>query len=326
MYDAIQQNRSFPWYKPIKLRVFMTWSILCVLAAVLSPSLLWSAEPEIVARVNGEPVTRGELQRMLADPRAQHQIKQELGGREPDAKEMNRLGLRMLIQQRLLLQEAGRRNITVTEQEIDQEVAALRRRFKDLEGFGAWMQKRGINDQSLFETVRSDLLTARARSALAEGVRLSEEEMRNYYETHSDELKADGDVRLRIIAAKDKTVAEEVLAELRKGKKFASLAKKRSSGARAAKGGDTGWIDPRTLPAPLRDAVATLKVGEIGGPLPKGEEFLIVGLVGRRPPRTKSPAEARSEIEKRLLAVKRQEAVQTWLTEQEKKSKIEVLL
>jgi hypothetical protein len=68
-----------------------------------------------------------------------------------------------------------------------------------------------------------------------------------------------------------------------------------------------------------------LKPGEVGGPFEKGPaEFLIVGLQDRRPLRAKSMAEARPEIERRLLSAKQQEAVQAWLAEQEKKSKIEV--
>jgi hypothetical protein len=70
-----------------------------------------------------------------------------------------------------------------------------------------------------------------------------------------------------------------------------------------------------------------LKVGDIGGPVQKAEgEFLLVGLEGRRPVRAKSLAAARPEIEQHLLAIKQQEAIQAWLTGQEKKSKIEVFL
>jgi hypothetical protein len=65
----------------------------------------------------------------------------------------------------------------------------------------------------------------------------------------------------------------------------------------------------------------------VGGPLQKSaDEFLIVGLEGRRPLRAKSLAEARSGIEQRLLAPKQQETIQKWLKDQEKKSKIELFL
>jgi len=324
MYFTMQHIRSPPRRKCSTVRGHLTRLILIVLAAILGPSVVWSAEPEIVARVNGEPVTRVDLQRVLTDPRSQHRIQQELGGKKPDSKELDRLGLQKLIQQRLLLQEAGRRNLTVTEQELDQAIAALRSRFKDLKDFGAWMHERNLNDQSLFEAVRAEMLTVRVRAALVEEVRVTGKQVEEYYEVHKNELKTDGDVRLRIIAVRDKSTAEKILAELKKGGNFTALARKRSVGMRAAQGGDTGWVKPHSLPPPLRNAVDALKAGEVVGPLQKDAEFLIVGLAGRRDAQTKSLAEARPEIEKRLLAGKQQETIRAWLTEQEKKSKIEL--
>jgi len=324
MHLTLQQFRSILGRSRSTVRtLLLPWSII-VLVVALGPSVAWSAESEIVARVNGDPVTRGELQRMLADPRAQHQVRQELGGKDPGKKELDRQVLQKLIKQRLLLQEASRRNLKITDQELDQAITTLRRSFKDLREFGVWMNERGFNDQSLFESVRSEMLAVRARAALVEGVRLSEAQVQEYYEANKNELKIAGDVRLRIIVVKDKAAGEDILAALRKGEDFATLARQRSMGKRAAKGGDTGWVNPQTLSPPLRKAVGTLKVGEIGGPLQKDDEILIVGLVGRRAARTKSLAEARPDIERRLLAVKQQETVQAWLTEQENKAKIEM--
>jgi parvulin-like peptidyl-prolyl isomerase len=317
-------------YSTTRLRLTRSILVLLVVGAMVAfaPRAARSAEPEVVARVNGEPVSRAELQRMLADPLTELQLQQEhgvRGVRGAESKDLERLALRMLVHRRLLLQEAARRNLAVTEAELDQAITSLRRRFKDLRDFGAWMNEQGLDDRSLFETLRAEMLATRIRAALVEGVRPAEEQVREYYETHKEELKTAGEVRLRIIAVKDKEAAEEILAELKKGGNFAGLARKRSLGMRAAQGGDTGWVAPQTLPSPLREAVGTLKAGDAVGPLQRDGDFLIVGLAGRRPERTKSLAEARSEIERRLLPAKQQEALQAWLAQQERKSKIEVL-
>ena len=188
------------------------------------------------------------------------------------------------------------------------------------------MHERSLNDQSLFEAVRAEMLTVRVRAALVEEVRVTGEQVEEYYEVHKKELKTAGEVRLRIIAVRDKASAEKILAELKKGGNFTALARKRSVGMRAAQGGDTGWVKPHSLPPPLRNAVDALKAGEVVGPLQKDAEFLIVGLAGRRGAQTKSLTEARPEIEKRLLAGKQQETIRAWLTELEKNSKIELSL
>jgi hypothetical protein len=67
-----------------------------------------------------------------------------------------------------------------------------------------------------------------------------------------------------------------------------------------------------------------MKPRDVRGPLQNGSDFLIVRLQERRRG-AKSLAEARPDIERRLVAAKRQEAVQAWLERQEKKSKIEIL-
>lgn len=313
------------------VRVLRPSLILIFLAAValvaFGPLVAKSAEPEIVARVNGDSVTRAQFERMLANPLTLRQAQQELGLQEPGSRDLERLAMRKLVYLRLLVQEAGRRNITVTQPELDQAISALRRRFGDLKDFGVWVKEQGLNDPELFETVRTDLLAERATAALVEGIRVTEEQAQGYFDAHKDDLIIGAEVRLRVIAVRDKSEAEEIVAALRKGEPFDRLARWGSMGRLAAKGGDTGWVDFHALPSPLREAAAKLEPGEVCGPLEKSkDELLIVGMQGRRPIRAKSLAEARPEIERRLLPVKQQEAVQAWLTEQENKSKIEVYL
>jgi parvulin-like peptidyl-prolyl isomerase len=308
----------------------MVISILLVagISAALGHSKAWSGEPKkVAAMVNGEPVTVVELQRMLADPVTRQQLQQELGVNESGSKEsdfLTRLALRKLTSRRLILQEARRQRIIVPEQEIDQAVLALRRRFTDIESFGIWFKERGLDERSLFDFMRDEMLISRVSAALVEGVRVSDEQVQEYYNAHREDLKKAGDVRLRIIAVRDKEAAEKIFAALQQGKSFDRLARERSKGRRAAHGGDTGWVDPGTLQPPLKEAVAALKPGEASRPLQRGEEFLIVGMMGRRSPRTKSLAEARQEIERRLLPAERQKAFQTWLAEQERNATIEV--
>jgi parvulin-like peptidyl-prolyl isomerase len=224
-----------------------------------------------------------------------------------------------------MLQEAARRNMTVTDEELDRGIASLRSRFEDLRGLGIWMKEQGLDDQTLFETIRAEMLVVRVSGALVADVRVTEEEIREYYEAHTQDLRTE-DVWIQVIAVKSRTEAEEIQKALAKREDFGRLARQRSVGLRAAQGGDVGWVDSAMLWPPMRDAVSTMKAGEAMGPLQRGEEFLIVRLHERRPGRTKTLDEARRDIERRLLAEKQQAAIQTWLAEQEKKSKIETFL
>ena len=251
----------------------------------------------LIARVNGDPVTRAEFQRMLRNPLTRSELQQERRQQDPDPKDLERLALRKVIQHRLLVQEASRRNILISTAELDKAIAALRRRFQDLESFGNWMKEQGLDDKALFDSIRGDMMAARAWGLLVEDVQITEEQAQAYYEAHKDGLAAGEEVRLRVIAVRDEGTADEILASLKKGVPFGRLARQRSEGLLAAKGGDTGWVGFGTLPEPLQKAVSSLTPGDVGGPLERGSgEFLLVGLEGRRPIPARSLADARPEI------------------------------
>jgi peptidyl-prolyl cis-trans isomerase SurA len=277
----------------------------------------------LAARVNGDPVTRAEVQRLLTDPQERRQLQQQLGTGDAPDDALRRAALRRLINRRLILQEAARRNFVVTEQEVDKAVTALRRRFDDLRTFGAWMKEQGLEEKLLFDTIRAEMLAARVRAALVDGIRITDEQVQQYYDAHADDLRTE-EVRLRLIVVKDHAAAEEILASLEKGEDFGAVARTKSIGMRARSGGDTGWVNSETLWPPLRDAVRTMKTGQAGGPLQKGVELLIVKVQARRPGRVKALGEARPEIEQRLLSAKHEAAIQAWLVEQERKSTIQI--
>jgi hypothetical protein len=87
-----------------------------------------------------------------------------------------------------------------------------------------------------------------------------------------------------------------------------------------------GWVNVRQLQEPLATAVPQLKPGDVAGPLDNGSgEFLLVGLEARRPVAAKTMAEARPEIERRLLPANQEAAVAAWLASREKQSTVEIL-
>jgi len=302
----------------------------CFLLALLSTDA-WGQTPEpqgstseIVARVNGEAISRSEFERMAANPLTLQQAQQELGIKSPDRKDLEALAMKRLVRLRLLLQEAARRKITVTQDELDQAITDLRRHFDSLKDFGTWVKEQGLNDPELFQTVRNDMLTDQVKTALTEQVSVSEKEAQQYFEAHRDDLIIGAEVRLRIIAVSTQSEADELMDSVRKGVPFDRLARQRSKGRLAASGGDTGWVNLHALPALLQEAVASLNPGEVRGPVKKAEDqFLIVGLQDRRPVLAKSVDEAQAEIHRRLLPGKQQEFLQAWLEQEEEKSTIE---
>jgi parvulin-like peptidyl-prolyl isomerase len=277
----------------------------------------------VVARVNGEPISGAEFRRMVGNPLTRQRLEQEFGERTAGPDELERLALRRLIQRRLMLQEAARRNLTVTDKELDTGIAGLRRRFDDLKSFGQWMRDQELDDRSLLATIGEEMLTARVAGALVADVRCTEAEIDEYYRAHTDDLRID-EIWIQVIVVSDRSTAEAIQRGLKTGEDFGRLAQRLSLGRRAKEGGDVGWVNAATLWPPMRDLVSTLKPGEAIGPLERGEEFLIVRLHQRRQGRAKTIEEARRDITSLLLAQKQHATLQAWMAEQEKRATIEV--
>jgi len=323
-------NTSPPWPEGSVLRQISRGGLLPSLAVMVALTVAvmalvdpWSSqqdEPAIAARINGEAVTYADLHRVSVDLSELRAIRASA----PDAdggEELERAAVQALVQRRLMLQEAARRGLSVSDDELDAAITELRRRFGDLQAFGAWIDARGLDDRSLLETVRADILVRKLTNALTADATVTAEQIKDYYLAHPNEIAIGTRVRVGVIALPSHEASTEVLEELGNGASFSQVARERS----VAPGVFTDWVDPATLPLPLRQAVDDLQEGEVYGPIQKAEdEFLIVGMAGRRPVLAESLAVATPEIERRLLSIARKVKITRWLQEQEAQAEIEI--
>jgi foldase protein PrsA len=283
--------------------------------------------PDIVARVNGEPVTRAEWQRTLTDPRTRSLYQREQSTQQVDSQAYGRWVLQRLIVKHLTLQEAARRQFVVSEAELDEAVQAWKASYKGgPKGLQKYLRSRGLDETALRETLRTDMLVARVTSEVIKDVRLTDRQLRAYYEKNKAELQLPEEVLLKVISVKDKAAAEGIVASLRKGEPFENVAREVSTEPRASLLSNGRWIAVNAMPPALREPVAALKAGENTEVLKGGSEYYVVRLEDRRPARAQTLAEAQPQIEQRLLPEKQKEALQAWLRKQEKKAKIEVLV
>ena len=92
--------------------------------------------------------------------------------------------------------------------------------------------------------------------------------------------------------------AQQVLALARSGKDFSELAKQYSQDPGSARnGGDLGWADRSSFVAPFADALFSMSVGEIRGPVKTQFGYHIIRLDEIQAGKGKSFEEARGELE-----------------------------
>ena len=142
---------------------------------------------------------------------------------------------------------------------------ALIRQLVDGELLRAEAERRGLAEDP---EVKAELARARAailRAVLAERIvraATTEEKLRAAYEERvKDPAARREEAKLRHILVDSEEAARAVIAELEKGADFAALAKERSSGPSAAKGGDLGWVAEERLVPEFAKAAFALEPG-----------------------------------------------------------------
>ena len=168
-----------------------------------------TAVPNIVARVNGEPITRAEWQRTLTDPRTRALYQRENGskqsvistGKQADSQAYGRWVLQKLIVKHLALQEAARRKFVISDAELDKSVEAWKASYKGgPKGAQKYIKARGLDEAALREILRNDMLVARVTSDIIKDVKVTDKQVRAYYDTHKAELQVPEEVLLKVIS------------------------------------------------------------------------------------------------------------------------------
>jgi parvulin-like peptidyl-prolyl isomerase len=155
--------------------------------------------------------------------------------------------------------------------------------------------ERGLNtDERILnrlERIKRREMTRLLKAELRKRIRISEEEMRLYYQEKG--LASRQEVKSRHIMVRTKEEAEEILGALKDGADFAQLARERSlDKVSAERGGDLGYWREGAVRGPTAWKIFSMEVGQISEPFkdPQGHYHVIevldkhpIGFEGLRP-------------------------------------------
>ena len=114
--------------------------------------------------------------------------------------------------------------------------------------------------------------------------------------------------------------AKKIAGQLKKGAKFAKIAKAQSKDPGSKNnGGDLGWAVPSNFVQPFAEAVSKLKKGEISAPVQTQYGWHIIKLEDTRELKVPTFEEMKPNLEKRL----QQQAIQKEIEDMRSKAKIE---
>jgi peptidyl-prolyl cis-trans isomerase C len=151
--------------------------------------------------VNGKVITNDDFYNEF------RRVERQLGvnKKSPDLTEAARIkkqALENLIVRELLYQEAGKRGIKIPEKVVDAEVGKLKKKFSKEAEYNDTLGKMGLSDPAVRVQVERGMAVQQfIDDAFARKVRISEDEIGSYYESHRDDLKkpltsARGEIKL----------------------------------------------------------------------------------------------------------------------------------
>lgn len=246
----------------------------------------------IVAIVDESVITRRELTDRIKLLRAEFQ---QSNRSLPKADVLERQVLEALINDSLLLQEAGRRGVKITDGQLNQTMQRMARQNKlNLSEFRDAVIADGLDYDKYRETVRRELtITTLSRQYSQRNTTISDSEVDDFMKL-SGEDEANYEYRLShiLIALPDAATpehvsevqqfAKEILTELDQGAQFDQLANTYSASATALQGGDLGWRKKAEIPSLFTTQVLAMEPGGHAGPIRSASGFHIVHLKERR--------------------------------------------
>ncbi len=267
----------------------------CALLAVLAAFPLQAEEviiDAIVAIVDDRVITQRDLENRLelveADLRQSNR-------RLPRAETLRRQVLEVLINDSLLLQEADRRGVRITDSQLNQTMQRIARQNNlNLSDYRLAIIADGLDYEQYRETVRNEIAISTLRNQYSQrNANISDAEVDEFIaNSGEDEINYEYHLSHILIAVPDaaapatveaaERLVNELIKRLDQGEPFDELANTFSAGDNALQGGDLGWRKRAEIPGLFTDPVLALDPGGYAGPIRSASGFHIVHLRERR--------------------------------------------
>jgi len=280
----------------------------------------------IAAVVNGEVITYSQV-RALAAPQ-ERLLRQQVTGKDLEQKllQLRDAAVKDLIDRRLVIQAFKKESYEIPDHFVDQRLHEIIR-----ESFGGdrntFIKTLEAQNYTLGEFKQKEMEKMIVGAMRSHNVKtntiISPTKVEEYYRKHRAEFTSKEQIKLRMImiagqkdtatAATQKELAEEVLGKLASGGDFADVARLYSEDSTRENGGDWGWIEHNTLAAPLEKFAFNMPVGRISNIIDYAGNYYILKVEDKHGGTTRSLAEMRSDIEKRLLQEEAQGIQERWI-------------
>ncbi|MBW6514990.1 MAG: peptidylprolyl isomerase [Candidatus Cloacimonetes bacterium] len=254
----------------------------------------------IVASVNNYDIDEreflAELNRLLREKNRQQVNAQ-----------MKEIALDNLISGAIILEEARLQNLSVSEDEVQQEMINFQMCFKTSEEYEEFLKSTGLTHEQMLQRLYDKILVRRyLESCVSKEFDVDDQYLREFYEKNILLFNTELMIRVsHILTTLDKGLAgsEELRQEIKNPKDFDQVAKKCSECPSCCQAGDLGYIVKGKMVKEFDETAFNLKVNEISQPVKTKHGYHIIMVTERKEPGTLSFDEVKEPLKKRLCQI-----------------------
>ena len=279
---------------------------LCTLTAlvvlVTVPVACGSQSGRVLVRVDGQPITEGELE---------HELIAQEGARQ----------LLLMIDLSLITQAAAQQQITLSEGDLDLKYQQAAARIGSERDLDEQLKQSRRTKLEFREELRAEALLDRLAQARNP---VDETDARQYYDNHRQEFAHGPQVRLRLMLFAMRPNADTVAEALKDPQaEFAGLAQAFSEDpATKDKGGDTGFVERGDYAKEIGDVAFKLQPGQTSGVFAVPDGFAIIKLEEKRPAGFEPYDQVKDSVKGRVALEQLDVARHDWLHEARAKAQI----
>lgn len=256
----------------IKLKEILKLTILTIV--ILNLVGCTSQPKGIVAKVNHEEIEEEEYKMNL-------EIRETFYQGELSEASITEDILDELILEKIIIQEAERENLVISDSEIEEEIDNSIDKLGGEEEFLEELENKGITLAYYKKFLEKQGLFRKYRKLVIDKIDINEDRARDYYLENKDNLV---NIRASHIVVESKEEGEEILNKLDQGREFSQLAVEKSlDKLSAVKGGDLGYFSKGDLNnKKVEEEAFQLEVGEISNLIESDNRYYILYLQDRR--------------------------------------------
>jgi len=299
------------------------------------PSVDKAAAGSKVASVNGVAISQNDFDKEFS----RYERQMAMMGQASDPAQVGELKKKVLdglIGREVLKQECQKVGIKVSDAEVDERVAALKKRFPSEKDFTDTLVKMALTEPELKSQFTQDMAIKKLiEQEVAGKVTVSDAETKTYYDSNPDLFKTAETVRASHILIKvdpkagdaDKTKAREKVAavqtRIQKGEDFAVVAKEVSECPSGANGGDLDYFQRGQMVGPFEEAAFKLKPGEVSDIVESQFGYHLIKVADKKPAETKTYDQVKDELGQYLKQQKVNQQLAQYVDQLKSKDTIE---